>query len=1018
MKLQFKHQGFQADAAAAVCDVFQGQPLCTASYRMGQEGDQVGDVASDALQADVGFRNHPLVPELSPARLLSNLQEVQLRGGLRPSEALSGPGINLSVEMETGTGKTYTYVKTIYELNQRYGWSKFIVVVPSVAIREGVYQALKTTQECFTRDYKKPLQFFIYRSDRLTDVERFASDNGIHVMIINMQAFNSSKSQRVIDKRQDTFRSRRPIDLIAQTNPILIIDEPQSVEGRQTQEGLKKFNPLFTLRYSATHRKAYDMVYRLDAMDAYNLRLVKKIAALGVTLTGSTGTSGYVYLEGIDLDRDRPPVARVGFEVRGASGARPVVRTLRRGDDLYERSKRLDEYADRYVITEIDGRDNSVTFLNGLKLYAGQISGNEAMTALQRRIQIRETIRVHLQRERELYPKGVKVLSLFFIDEVGKYRLYDGDSDSGRSGEYAKMFEEEYTNLTAELQREIGDEAYLSYLDGIDVHQTHQGYFSIDQKRGKKARFVEKKINRRTQTSDDADAYDLIMRDKERLLSLEEPVRFVFSHSALREGWDNPNVFQICMLKPQSASEIRGRQEIGRGLRLCVNQQGERMDEEVLGDEVQELNKLTLITDLEYGTFAQALQTGLAESMAERPQKVSLQFLQGQTLRDADGAPVKVTQELAEAIYEDLVKNGYLHRGKLTEHYYEDQARGAVKVASEAESCADALTELLARVYDGSRMQPENSNAGTVTMQAEPEKLRGEAFRALWEKIRRKSFYTVSFDSQELIQNAIHKLDSALWVAPIFVKAEYGEQKGTITSREQLLQGEGFQRRRTSQERTDQVTPGGVHYDLVGKLAERTKLTRATIAAILQGMAPLKFGLFSQNPEGFIAEAEKLIRGEKAKLLLGQIQYHGMDDSFGLELFTQRQVRGREGQNAIPVKRSICSYLICDSKVELDFAKALEEHEAVELYVKLPKSFFLSTPVGRYTPDWAIVFRGADGQRRFCVAETKGSLEPGQLREVEIAKLRCAAAHFAAVSGGCVQFEAVTDLNELIGRMF
>ena len=339
-------------------------------------------------------------------------------------------------------------------------------------------------------------------------------------------------------------------------------------------------------------------------------------------------------------------------------------------------------------------------------------------------------------------------------------------------------------------------------------------------------------------------------------------------------------------------------------------------------------------------------------------------------------------------------------------------------MASEAESCADALTELLARVYDGSRMQPENSNAGTVTMQAEPEKLRGEAFRALWEKIRRKSFYTVSFDSQELIQNAIHKLDSALWVAPIFVKAEYGEQKGTITSREQLLQGEGFQRRRTSQERTDQVTPGGVHYDLVGKLAERTKLTRATIAAILQGMAPLKFGLFSQNPEGFIAAAEKLIRGEKAKLLLGQIQYHGMDDSFGLELFTQRKVRGREGQNAIPVKRSICSYLICDSKVELDFAKALEEHEAVELYVKLPKSFFLPTPVGRYTPDWAIVFRGADGQRRFCVAETKGSLEPGQLREVEIAKLRCAAAHFAAVSGGCVQFEAVTDLNELIGRMF
>lgn len=430
----------------------------------------------------------------------------------------------------------------------------------------------------------------------------------------DMQAFNSSKNQRIIDKKLDTFRSRKPIDIIAKTNPILIIDEPQSVEGKQTKESLKKFQPLFTLRYSATHKEKYDMVYRLDALNAYNQHLVKKIAALGVTLEGSTATNGYVYCEGIDLYKDKAPTARLGFEVKGAAGTRTVVRKVYGGDDLYDLSNGLAEYADRYRILPngIDGRDNSVTFLNGLKIYAGQICGNEQLVSLQRRIQIRETVRTHIQRERELYPRGIKVLSLFFIDEVSKYRSYDGDDDAGRNGEYAQMFEEEYENVVGNLQREFGDDAYMEYLNKIDPHRTHQGYFSIDKKKGKKARFVESKVDRKTQLSDDAEAYDLIMKDKERLLSMDEPVRFIFSHSALREGWDNPNVFQICTLKKQSDSDIRSRQEIGRGLRLCVNQQGERMDESVLGGEVQELNKLTIITDFSFGEYVKALQAGLS----------------------------------------------------------------------------------------------------------------------------------------------------------------------------------------------------------------------------------------------------------------------------------------------------------------------------------------------------------------------------------------------------------------------
>lgn len=1014
MKLQFKHQPFQAAAAAAVCDVFNGQPMRTTTYRL-DLGDMT-NVQTDLDMTDTGFRNHPLVPELTNAKILDNLRAVQRRSGLPPSESLSGPGINLSIEMETGTGKTYTYVKTMYELNQRYGWSKFIIVVPSVAIREGVYKSLQTTQEHFAGEYGKKIRFFIYSSDRLTEVDRFASDSAINVMIINMQAFNSSKNQKIIDKKLDTFRSRRPIDIIARTNPILIIDEPQSVEGAKTKESLKKFNALFTLRYSATHKEKYDMVYRLDAMDAYNQHLVKKIAALGVTLTGSTGTNGYVYLEGVDLYKNKAPTARLGFEVKGAGGTRTVVKKVSGGDDLFALSNGMEEYADRFVILPdgIDGRDNSVTFLNGLKLYAGQIQGNEQMTALQRRVQIRETIRTHIRRERELFPKGIKVLSLFFIDEVAKYRLYDGDNDDGRNGEYAKMFEEEYANVTAELQREMGDEAYLKYLDHISAHETHQGYFSIDKKKGKKARFVESKVDRKTQTSDDADAYDLIMKDKERLLSMEEPVRFIFSHSALREGWDNPNVFQICTLKPQSESEIRSRQEIGRGLRLCVDQQGERMDESVLGGEVQELNKLTLITDMSFGKFAEAWQTGLAESLADRPRKVDAQLFVGRTLTDEQGREIKVTKELANAIYEDLIGNGYVKRGELTDKYYADKASGTVQVAEEVKDCAAAVVQVLSSIYDSHSMELEDAHDTNVEAKVDPEKLKKKEFLSLWEKINQKSFYTVTFDTPDLIQKAIQSLNRHLEVATVLVKKEYGEQESQIQSKEQLLQGGAIRQRKADQEKADRSVLGGVRYDLLGKLVEETGLTRATIAAILQGIAPQKFAMFKLNPEEFILKAGKLINNEKATAIIQHITYNKLDAVYDTDIFTATALRGKVGQNAMPVDRSIYDYLIYDSDGEKKFASQLDINEKVALYWKLPKSFFISTPVGKYSPDWAIAFHEGQVKHVYFVAETKGNNDTLELRGVEQAKIECAKAHFAAISNSSVTYEVVSTFDQLL----
>ena len=591
MKLQFKHQKFQADAAKAVVDVFAGQPYLTPTYMM-DRGYGQQTIADDT--DFTGWRNERIVPELSDKLILEHLQKVQRTNQIKPSDKLEGR-YNLTIEMETGVGKTYTYIKTMYELNKHYGWSKFIVVVPSIAIREGVYKSFQVTQEHFAEEYGKKIWFFIYNSARLTEIDRFASDSSINVMIINSQAFNAKgKDARRIYMKLDEFRSRRPIDIIAKTNPILIIDEPQSVEGKQTKERLKEFCPLLTLRYSATHKSdsIYNMVYRLDAMEAYNKRLVKKIAVKGITESGSTATDGFVYLESINLSK-ADPTATIQFDFKGASGIRKKNATVGIGYNLYDNSGSLDEYKVGFVVKAIDGRDNSVEFLNGIKIFAGDVIGKVSEDQL-RRIQIRETILSHIERERQLFHKGIKVLSLFFIDEVAKYKQYD-EAGQAFNGIYANMFEEEYNDILSSMQREIGDEDYIRYLGAISAHETHAGYFSVD----KKGHYVDQVAgdDKKEQTSNDIDAYDLIMKNKELLLDRDpkkSPVRFIFSHSALREGWDNPNVFQICTLK-QSSSEVRKRQEVGRGLRLCVNQDGERMDANVLGNDVHSINVLTVI---------------------------------------------------------------------------------------------------------------------------------------------------------------------------------------------------------------------------------------------------------------------------------------------------------------------------------------------------------------------------------------------------------------------------------------
>jgi len=1013
MKLKFKHQKFQADAAKAVCDVFAGQPYLTPSYMMDRGYVKNEQIALDEAERFTGFGNSRLVPELNDGVILENINRIQRGNQIEPSKQLEGR-YNLTVEMETGVGKTYTYIKTMYELNKRYGWSKFIVVVPSVAIREGVYKSFQITEEHFAEEYGKKIRYFIYNSAQLTEIDRFASDSAINVMIINSQAFNArGKDARRIYMKLDEFRSRKPIDILAKTNPILIIDEPQSVEGAATKERLKEFNPLFTLRYSATHKKdsVYNMIYRLDAMEAYNKKLVKKIAVKGISVTGSTATEGYVYLESINLSRGNP-TATIEFDVKGSSGVRKARRTVGEGYNLFPNSGELAEYKNGYTVLRIDGRDSSIEFTNGIKLFAGDVIGAVSEEQL-RRIQIRETILSHIERERQLFYKGIKVLSLFFIDEVAKYKQYDA-SGQAFNGLYADMFEEEYKQVISNLQLEIGDgDEYLKYLDGITAEETHAGYFSIDKK---SQRMIDSKLgDRQERTSDDADAYDLIMKNKERLLDLREPVRFIFSHSALREGWDNPNVFQICTLK-QSGSDIRKRQEVGRGLRLSVNQYGERMDMNLLGEDVHIVNVLTVIANESYDSFAKGLQTELAEAVADRPRMVTADLFKSKVIKDADGAEQVVDIDLAQSIYEGLITSGYVKKGILTDKYYEDKKNGSLEIAEEAADCKESIIAILDSIYDSRTMQPENARKNNVELKLDKSKLGLPEFQKLWANINAKSVYVVDFDQDELIQKAISALNRELRVSKIFFKVEAGSMTD-IQSREQLQQGSAFVKEKNEVYKAEISASSAVKYDLVGKVVAETGLTRKAVVSILRGIEKAVFDQFANNPEEFIIKAAQIINEQKATTIIQHITYNKLDAVYDTTIFTEPSLKGQLGVNAIATKKHLYDHILYDSSNERTFAESVDTSNEVAVYVKLPNGFFISTPVGKYNPDWAIAFHEGKVKHIYFVAETKGSMSTMQLRMVEEAKIHCAREHFKAISTDSVVYDVVDSYAALLDKV-
>jgi type III restriction enzyme len=1012
MKLKFKTQSYQTAAVQAVVGCFKGQPPASTeaiSYRIdpGQAKKRTEDLFTEA-----GFKNADLV--LSDTTLLDNIHAGQRAQNLPLSDSLvktKVARVNLDIEMETGTGKTYCYIKTIFELNKLYGWSKFIIVVPSIAIREGVAKSLEITAEHFLESYQKKARFFVYNSKQLHHLESFSSDAGINVMVINVQAFNATgKDNRRIYDELDDFQSRKPIDVISANRPILILDEPQKMEGGKTLDSLVNFKPLMVLRYSATHKTTHNKVHRLDALDAYNQKLVKKIAVRGIAVKGLAGTTGYLYLQSIDISTKKPPEARVEMEQKLANGGiKRVVRKLGKGDNLFDLSGGLDQYRDGYVVADINANTDTLSFTNCVELTVGDAIGDVTEQAL-RRIQIREAIKAHFDKEQALFQQGVKVLTLFFIDEVAKYRDYSAPDEQG---EYARIFEEEYTQYLNEVL-DLDETAYVKYLKGIPANKTHSGYFSIDKK---SKRQVDSDVAARGENaglSDDVDAYDLILKDKERLLSLAEPVRFIFSHSALREGWDNPNVFVICALK-HSDNTISRRQEVGRGLRLSVNQQGDRMDHPAI---VHDVNVLTVVASESYKDFVSALQKDISDSLSARPRVADKAFFTGKMVTTPTG-PVAVTEDQATDIEFYLIQNGYVDKKRnVTEKYHQAKKDGALAaLPDELSPLGEQVFKLVDSVFSESQL-PEIGDDRRPKKNPLNANFDKQEFKALWNRINRKAAYSVDFDSDELVQKAVKELDAALRVTPLQYTIQHGEQAAAVTY-DGIKGGNAFELKATETETNRNSIHSAVKYDLIGKLAEGTQLTRRTVAEILKGINVAVFAQFKTNPESFIAEATRLINEQKATVIIEHLAYDPVEDKFDLDIFTAGQIK-QDFSNAVKTpKHHIYDFVLPDSgsKPERDFAEALEASVEVVVYAKLPRGFLIPTPVGDYNPDWAISFKEGAVKHIYFVAETKGSMSSMDLREIEKTKIKCARKFFEEMNRRFAPENVKYDVVDSFGRL-
>ena len=1032
MKFTFKIQQYQTEAVEAVVNVFRGQGMHANAAYLRDRGietkptdSQLSLLEDEEVYADTGFKNENI--QLTDEQLLMNIRRQQTVNNIKLSSALVKDlgRCSLDIEMETGTGKTYVYIKTMFELNKQYGWSKFIVVVPSIAIREGVKKTFEITAEHFMEHYGKRARFFVYNSSNLTQLDAFSSDGGINVMIINTQAFASSlkedgksKEARIIYSKRDEFGSRRPIDVIKANRPIVILDEPQKMGGDVTQKALRNFDPLFALNYSATHAKQHNLVYVLDALDAYNKRLVKKIEVKGFEVKNFRGTDSYLFLESIIVSAKKPPVARIELEIKYTEKINREMRLINVGDNLFNTSNEMGQYSG-YVVQTIDPVSGTVTFTNGEVISTNEITGDISEKDM-RRIQIRETILSHFEKEETLYNMGIKTLSLFFIDEVAKYRSYN-DENEEVPGEYAQIFEEEYLSVLNDYLS-FEDTPYQRYLKSTcsDPGAVHKGYFSIDKKTGKS---IDSTLKRGSEFSDDISAYDLILKNKERLLSFEEPTRFIFSHSALREGWDNPNVFQICTLK-HSDSNTAKRQEVGRGLRLCVNQQGSRMDAQALGDDVHKVNMLTVIASESYKTFVADLQADIKSVLYDRPTKATESYFKGKCITADSGEQITIDDKQARSIYRYLLKNDYIDNDdKVTDKYRADLENHCIEaLPDEIGNITQGVQLLIQSVFDPSVLDGMISNAAKTKIKENPlnDNFYKQEFQTLWGYINHKYAYTVSFDSDELISKSIAHINDKLFVSELQYTATIGRQKDDIDEHE-IDRGDSFSGEKTRTKTLKHAETGRIKYDLVGKIATGTTLTRKTVAVILKGIRLDKLYMFKNNPEEFITKVTKLIKEQKATTIVDHITYtESAEEPYDNSIFTASK-GALDYEAAFKATKAVQDYVFTDGtaeqSVERRFVKDLDSASEVCVYAKLPKGFSIPTPVGNYSPDWAIAFNDGTVKHIFFIAETKGTMDSLDIRPIEKAKISCARKLFNEISTDNVVYHDVDSYQNLLNIM-
>lgn len=987
MKLHFEpNLDYQMQAIEAVCDLFRGQEVCRTEFTVTMKapmlvgadlfpGTQPEQMTLGMAESDLGVGNRLT---LLDDELLKNLNDVQLRGGLPPSGSLTSG--DFTVEMETGTGKTYVYLRTIFELNKRYGFTKFVIVVPSVAIKEGVYKTLQITEEHFKGLYAGvPFDYFLYDSAKPGPVRNFATSANIQIMVVTVGAINK-KDVNNLYKDSEKTGGEKPIDLIKAARPVLIVDEPQSVDGGLKGAGksaLDAMNALCTLRYSATHVDKHHMVYRLDAVDAYERKLVKQIEVASATIE-SAHNRPFVRLLAVSSKRGLV-TAKVELDIQTATGVQRREVTVQDGDDLEQTTNRA-LYADHRIgeIKTAKGDEfMELRFPGGeVFLSLGMAHGDVEPLAIQREM-IRRTIREHLEKEMRLRPLGIKVLSLFFIDEVARYRSYDAEGNAVK-GEYAQIFEEEY-------RRAARMPAFQSLFEEIDLEsaaeEVHNGYFSIDKKGG----WTDTAENNAGNRENAERAYNLIMKEKEKLLSFDTPLKFIFSHSALKEGWDNPNVFQICTLRDIQTERER-RQTIGRGLRLCVNQSGER----VRGFDV---NTLTVVATESYQQFAEALQTEIEEDTGIRFGIVEPHQFAGITVIDADGEASPLGVEQSEALWQHLKSLGHIDpRGKIQDSLKEALKAGTLELPEGFEAQHDQVAEVLRKLSGRLEIKNADERKQVPLRKGGDGKaiVLSEEFKALWDRIKHRTTYRVQFDNDKLVTDCI----TSLQMAPPIARARLQWRKADIAigrAGVDAVESQGAQT--VNLDEADIELP-----DLLTDLQDRTQLTRRTIVRILTECGRLNE--FKRNPQQFIELVSETVNRCKRLALVDGIRYQRLGEQhvYAQELFEQEELTGYLKNMLLDTEKSIYEHVVYDSTTERDFATAMENNVAVKLYAKLPGWFKVPTPLGSYNPDWAVLLEDDGAERLYFVVETKSSLFTDDLRDKESAKIKCGEAHFAALA--------------------